>query len=34
VTWSAPRPDYGGAAPFGIDDKNAISLALNVIYKF
>jgi hypothetical protein len=30
----ARRPDYGGTAPFGIDDKNAISLALNVIYKF
>jgi len=24
----------GGTAPFGIDDKNAISLAFNLIYKF
>jgi hypothetical protein len=24
----------GSPAPYGIDDKNAISLALNVIYKF
>jgi hypothetical protein len=24
----------GGAKPFGVDDKNALSLALNVIYKF
>ena len=24
----------GGAAPFGIDDRNALTLALNIIYKF
>jgi hypothetical protein len=30
----ARRADVGGAAPFGFDDKNAISVALNVIYKF
>jgi hypothetical protein len=24
----------GVPAPFGIDDKNAFSLALNIVYKF